>query len=111
MEYFISESERKASHSTCYFEFQQGKFRWKHWLVNSLFLHADIFEAMRLFELFSKSIPDFNYYGPTNVDKPQWDAIVKNSLENENWRAIIAELTPWVDACFEKHQYFAICGI
>ena len=46
MNYFCTESERKASHSTCYLEFQKGKYKGKHWLEDSIFLHDDIFKEL-----------------------------------------------------------------
>ena len=112
MKYFVNEKERKASRSTCYFEFQKGKYRNKHWLEDSICLYADLFDEFGLFRLFSASLGTFDYYGPTNVvNKEKWDMIVQKSKENELWKSVIDELTPWAENCFIKYGCFTICGI
>ena len=112
MNYFLNEEERKASGSTYYFEFQKGKHRNKFWLEDSICIHADLFDELLLFRLFSESLGDFDYYGPSNViEKEQWYKIVEKSKENERWKLVIEELRPWVEECFAKHKYFTICGI
>ena len=112
MRYFVNEKERKASGSTCYFEFQKGKFRNKYWLNDSICIHADLFDELRLFKLFADVLGGFDYYSPTNlIEKSQWDKIIEKSKENEQWKSVIEELTPWAEECFRKHKYFTICGI
>lgn len=112
MKYFVSEEERKASGSTCYFEFQKGKFRKKYWLKDSIFIHADLFDELSLFQLFADSIGAFDYYGPTNIiKKDQWYKIIENSKKNEQWESVVEELMPWVEECFTDHECFTICGI
>lgn len=112
MKYFVNEEERKASGSTCYFEFQKGEYRKKCWLKDSICIHADLFDEFLLFQLFADSIGSFDCYGPNNViKKAQWNKIVENSKKDERWMAIVEELTPWVEECFSKHECFTICGI
>ena len=111
MKYFLNEAQRKTTGGTCYFEFQKGKFRNKFWLNDSVYLHADTFDALMLYELFSDSIENFYDYSPTEVSKGQWETLVVKSKENEYWTDIIEELTPWVEECFTKHMCFTICGI
>ena len=111
MKYFLDEMQRKASGSTCYFEFQKGKFKNKFWLKDSLCLHADTFDSLNLYALFSNSIETFCYYAPTEVSKEHWEILIVKSKENEYWIDIIEELTPWVEECFTKHMCFTICGI
>ena len=111
MKYLLDESQRKATGSTCYFEFQKGIFKNKFWLKNSLFLHADTFDSLMLYELFSNSIEEFCYYAPTEVSKEQWDNLVAKSKENEQWKDVIKELSPWVEECFANHRCFTILGI
>lgn len=111
MKFVVTEAERKASGSTCYFEFQHGKYRRKHWQKESVFLHADVFDEAELYRLFADALPDFNYYGPTEVSEKQWAVIVENAAANERWMEIISELTPWVEACFQKYRCFTLCGI
>lgn len=111
MKFFLKETERKESGSTCYFEFQKGKFRNKFWLKDSLCLHADVFDARMLYSLFSASIEEFCYFAPNEVTKEQWNSLVKKSKENAQWEAVIEELRPWAEECFTKHACFTICGI
>ncbi len=111
MTYFSSEQERKESRSTCYFEFQKGKFKNKFWLNKSLYLHGDVFDTFKLSNLFSSAIENFSYYAITEVSKEQWISLVKKSQENEQWKNIIEELMPWVEECFIVHECFTICGI
>ena len=111
MKYFLNESQRKATGGTCYFEFQKGKFRNKFWLKDSLCLHADTFDSLMLYELFSNSIEGFCYYAPNEVSKDQWKNLVTKSIENEQWENVIEELSPWVEECFNTHKCFTICGI
>ena len=112
MRYFVYEEERKASGSTCYFEFQKGSHRNKYWLKDSICIHADLFDELLLFRLFADSLGYFDYYGPTNViEKEQWCKIIEKSKENEQWKLVVEELQPWVEECFNNHKCFTICGI
>ena len=112
MKYFVNEEERKSSGSTCYFEFQKGNPKNKYWLTDSICLHADLFDELRLFDLFSSSLGTFDYYGPTNiVSEEKWNIIIEKSKENEKWESVVQELKPWVENCFTKHRQFTICGI
>ncbi|MBQ7411871.1 MAG: hypothetical protein IJW10_03070 [Clostridia bacterium] len=111
MKYFLDEAQRKATGGTCYFEFQKGNFKNKFWLRDSLCLHADTFDSLMLYELFSNSIENFCYYAPTEVSKEQWKNLVEKSNKNELWKEVIEELSPWVEKCFAEHRFFTICGI
>jgi len=112
MRYFVNEEERKASGSTCYFEFQKGKHRNKHWLKDSICIHADLFDELLLFHLFADSLGCFDYYGPANViEKEQWYKIIEKSKENEHWELVVGEMRTWAEECFNKHTCFTICGI
>ena len=113
MKYFLTEAERKKRGSTLYFEFQKGKFKGKCWLNDSLCLHADIFDRLKLYGFFSKVMPTFDYYYMSNyVTRDTWALI--RSLSKEHGGEIeelIKELTPWANDCFEKYDVFTICGI
>ncbi len=112
MRYFVNEEERKASGSTCYFEFQKGKHGNKHWLKDSICIHADLFDELLLFHLFSDSLGSFDYYGPANViGKEQWYKIIEKSKEYEHWELVVGEMRTWAEECFNKHTCFTICGI
>ena len=88
-----------------------GDYNGKHWLTDSICLHADIFDDLALFELFSQSINDFYYYGPTRISKDDWKMLVFNAQKKESWKCVINELSFWVDNCFAKYECFTICGI
>lgn len=94
MKYFLDEAQRRATGGTCYFEFQKGKFKNKFWLRDSLCLHADLFDSLMLYDLFSDSIEEFCYYAPNEVSKEQWKKLVVKSKENEQWKNAIEELYP-----------------
>lgn len=112
MKYFVSGEERKASGSTCYFEFQKGKHRNKHWLIDSICIHVELFDELLLSQLFADPIGNFDYYGPTNIiEKEQWYKIIEKSNENEHWKLVVEELRPWVEECFNNYKCFTICGI
>jgi len=112
MKYFWIEAERKKNHTTCCFEFQKGKYSGKHWLEDSICLYEDIFAEMNLYELFSKAIPRFNYFGPTEVTEEQWQIVLEIAHERGGKQEeVILELIPWVDECFGVTDVFTICGI
>lgn len=112
MNYFCTEKERKASHSTCYLEFQKGKYRGNHWLEDSISLHDDIFHELHLYRLFVRAMPEFDHYGITEVTEYEWETLKKLALEQEdNVRELIEELSVWVSECLEIEKVFTICGI
>lgn len=111
MKYFLNAAQRKASGSTCYFEFQKGDFKNKYWLNDSLYLDVDSFDSLMLYALFCASIENFCYYAPTKVSPAHWERIVEKSNEKEQWKEIIEELHPWVKKCFTEHSCFTILGI
>ena len=112
MRYFLSEAERKQTHSTCYFEFQKGAYQGECWLSDSLYLYVDVFDDLKLFKLFSGAIPHFEYYGVTTVSKDEWQALVRLSKEcGGEKEAVISELTSWVEKCFEIEEVFTIWGM
>ena len=112
MNYFCTEKERKASHSTCYLEFQRGEYREKHWLEDSIFLNDDIFHELCLYRLFRKAISDFDHYGITEVDEKQWEILKTMALEQGGeTKKAIEELSIWVSDCFKEEKIFTICGI
>ena len=94
MKYFVNEDERKASGSTCYFEFQKRNPKNKYWLTDSICLHADLFDKLKLFGLFSLSLGTFDYYGPTNiVNVEKWNIIVEKSKKMKDGKASFKNLS------------------
>ncbi|MDO4556672.1 MAG: hypothetical protein Q4B70_16275 [Lachnospiraceae bacterium] len=112
MKYFCTEPQRKASKSTCYLEFQRGSYDGRAWKSDSLNLHDDVFEATGLSAIFAQAIPQFDHWGITEVTPTQWQKLQQLLLDSGGVeREIIAELTPWVTACFQIEPVFTICGI
>lgn len=112
MNYFVNEKQRKASQSSCYFEFQKGYYHDVCWLDDSISISDDFWCDYRLSDLFGRVIKDFNYYGITIVTKEHWKEIVALSREvGSPWKEVIEEAIPWVNSCFEANEVFSILGI
>ena len=112
MKYFVSEEERRASHSTCYFEFQQGYYHDQCWLPDSISISDTLWDELDLSVLFARVMEGFAYFGITAVTKAQWNDIVRLSQESpSSWHEVIAEASPWADRCFKDHEVFTILGI
>lgn len=112
MKFFLNEEKRQASHSTCYFEFQKGRYKDKCWLPDSISISDTLWDKYNLSNLISSVIKDFDYYGITTVTKNQWDEIIKLSQESgEVCGEVIAEAIPWANECYEKYDVFTILGM
>jgi hypothetical protein len=111
MRYFMSEAERRSSRSTLYFELQKGHYHNKCWLDDSVCIHADIWDSLSLTELFTKALPDFAYYGLTEVNMTEWEKLKELSQASFQWEEVMLELSPWVSGCFENNSVFTVCGI
>ena len=57
-------------------------------------------------------VPDYNYYGPTEISKNEWDMIGK-AVQNEDdeTKKLYQEATLWLDMIFQKYDCFTILGI
>ncbi len=110
--YLYTASERKAMGGTLYFEFQRGRFRGKHWLDRSVYMSAELFDWLNLFELFLKALPHFDYYYVTEVTPAQYETLRNLALaEGGEIAAFIRELDHWVRDCFLTETVFTIRGI
>ena len=111
MKYFCTETERKASKSTCYFEFQKGRHTGKHWLEDSLCIHDDLLNDA-FYQVLVSAIPKLDPFGVTEVSPEQWQQ-VKSKAETVGGEVLVAvmELNEWVEKCFENEAIFTICGI
>ncbi len=109
MKYCCTNSQRKG---TCYFEFQKGRFNDKHWLSDSLCLDADIFDDLSLYELFSKVLPEFDYYGITEIDKEKWKQIkLESEVIGGTVKDVIDEIDLWINLAFSTIDTITILGI
>ena len=105
-------TQRKTRGGTLYFEFQRGRFHRKHWLENSVFLDAELFDYLNLYELFAQAIPHFDYYYYSEVSPAQYETLktLAHSQGGET-TALFQELDYWVQNCFLTENVFTICGI
>ena len=106
MQYCFMNSQR---HGTCYFEFQQGTFQGIYWKDTSIYLHADDFDRLHLYKIFT---PDFRYYGETVITKTQWHQIFlcAQKIGGET-KKVIDEIDLWAQECFNTETEFTILGI
>ncbi len=112
MKYFVNEAERKASGSTYYFEFQKGKFHNECWLPDSLSIHVDLFDELKLYDLISSVVPSFDYYGLTEIDRNGWKGIVKQACVIGGKTAqAIKEANEWALKTFSEASIITICGV
>ena len=112
MTYFITEAQRKPTHTTCFFEFQKGMFRKQHWEEDSLFLHMDTFDRLNLYPIFCAAIPHFDYCGPNSVTHDQYKLLKDTVLSHgDEIAALFTEFDIWVTECFKTETCFSILGI
>lgn len=107
--YCCLDSERQG---TCYFEFQRGRNPGRFWRTSSIYMEDEVFDRLNLPELFAGALPDFDYYGETEVTPEQWDRI-KTGAERmgPQTRAAISELDGWAQACFAQEPVFRVLGL
>ena len=112
MFFFITEEERKKSKSTCYFEFQKGKYHGKCWENGSVSIRDSLWDEYELSDLFEKAVPDFDYFGVTEISPEQWENILKIcEKEKPKGACVIDDVREWVEECFKEFGCFAICGM
>jgi hypothetical protein len=110
--YLYNAAQRKTLGGTCYFEFQRGRFRGKHWLERSVFLHMDRFEHLKLYELFTEALSHFDYFSFTEVTPAQYETLKSLAMNRGCETAeLFRELDHWVQDCFFTENVFTICGI
>ena len=111
MKYFVDEQTRAASHSSCYFEFQRGRYAGAHWKSDSICLNGDLWNELRLSELFAAAIPGFAYCGVTRVTPRDWARLEALSQSHPAWRKVVEEARPWVERCFAAEGEFSLLGM
>lgn len=112
MYYLIDAAERKRRGSTLYFEFQPGPYRGKHWQDGSVFLYAPLFDDLRLYDLFIRALPHFDYYYVTEANTKQFRTL-QAMAEDYHTTAyeILKDLTPYAERWLAEYGCFTICGI
>jgi len=115
MKYFLRETERKASKSTCYHEFFKGKWdknAMVYWSEDSLNIHDDHVVALGLDRLILSIVENYNPYGETQIDADQWKRIYTEAEKmGGNLFEAIKEMNPWVEDNFKENKVFTILGI
>ena len=116
MTYFITEAQRKPTHSTCFFEFQKGTPKKqggdRFWKEDSLLLHMDVFDQLNLYAVFNTILPDFDYYGETTVTIDQYKSLKAAAFAQGGEIAMVfSELDIWATTCFKTESCFTIQGI
>lgn len=112
MKYFVNEDERKATGSTCFFEFQKGKYHDECWLPDSISIEDDIFDDLKLYEIIKTVVPDFDYYGLTEITRNNWDRIVRQAIaEGGKTEEAIMEANEWAVAVYSEYPVITLCGI
>lgn len=95
------------------FELVQGRLQNEHWLESSIYITDECFGSTDLGDILLKTLGNFNYYGPTEVRKAEWEAVKREvqATGSEITRQLAAEIDPWAEACFKNDICFTICGI
>lgn len=115
MKYFLSETERKASKSTCYHEFFKGK--WDEntvlfWSKDSVNLHDDLMIALGLDQLILSIVESYNPFGATEINAKQWESIYTEAEKvGGSLFEAIREIAWWVEDNFTQNSVFTILGI
>ena len=112
MRFFVTEEERKMSGNTSFIEFQKGEYNGNCWHIDSICMDEDIFYDLRLRSFFMANLPQFDYYGITQVSGSEFEKILEASSEfSTDVSACIAELKEWLGDTEGKEILFTICGM
>ena len=114
MRFFITEEERKRTGNTDFIEFQKGKYDGECWHIDSICMNEDMFYELRLRRLFSTVLPQFDYYGITQVSGSEFRQLLDVAAgfgENSDVPACLNELKEWIGDFRDEDVLFTICGI
>lgn len=79
---------------------------------DSIYMHDDIMVQLKFGELILKVIPTFTDYGETEINTYNWEIIYETAKnENGELKAMIEELSLWVNDTFSEYNVFTILGI
>lgn len=112
MKYFITEAERKQTKSTCFIEFQHGRYEGEIWHIDSICMDEEIFYDLKLKRLFSSLLEQFDYFGITQVTEEQFvkiKAAASNYLPETS--EAIEELNEWLGKNEPGSVLFTIIGM
>lgn len=109
MEYCCFNNQRTG---TCYFEYQKGKFEDNFWLDSSIYLHADLFDKLNLYQIFVKAVPEFAYYGITEIDREKWNLLIVTANQiGGSIKCVFHEIDSWVNLFSPTENVITILGI
>ena len=75
-------------------------------------MEDEVFDRLNLPEPFAGALPDFDYYGETEVTPEQWDRIKTGAGRmGPQTRAAISELDGWAQDCFAQEPVFRVLGL
>ena len=110
MKYFVTDNERE---NTNYHEFQKGHWdRETFWKDDSINLSDDVFCELKFMKLFIATIPDYDCYADSEIDKATWDNIKSEAekLGGQIYECIL-EAYEWVKNTFLENDVFTIIGL
>jgi hypothetical protein len=79
------------------FEFMRGRLDGTHWHEDSIYLTEETLAEAKLIDFFNLTLQNFNYYGPTEVSKNEWE-VIKDSIKNsdiELAKQLVDEIDTW----------------
>ena len=112
MRFFITEEDRKRSGSSEYIEFQKGRYDGECWHIDSISMAEQTFYDMKLRRFVSSVLPQFDYYGLTQVTSSEFEKLKNEAPLFSNEAAeCMNELSAWIGDSKEDDVVFTICGM
>jgi len=112
MRFFITEEERRRTGSSAFIEFQRGNYDGECWHIDSICMDEDIFYELHLRRFFSMVLPQFDYYGITQVSACEFEKIKEMSGNfSIDVSECIKELSEWLGEYDDQEILFTICGM
>lgn len=112
MRYLITEEDRKRTGSSEFIEFQRGKYDGQCWHIDSVYIAEETFYELKLRRFFSSVLPQFDYYGLTQVNAEEFKELKKaaHAFSNEADECI-KEIVAWIGDDESGDVVFTICGM
>ncbi len=112
MRFFVTEEDRKRSGSSEYIEFQKGRYDGECWHIDSISMPEQTFYDMKLRRFFSSVLPQFDYYGLTQVTLSEFEKLKSEAPSFSNEAAeCMNELSAWIGDAVDNDVVFTICGM
>lgn len=112
MRFFVTEEDRKRSGSSEYIEFQKGRYDGECWHIDSISMPEQTFYDMKLRRFFSSILPQFDYYGLTQVTSSEFEKLKAEASSFSHEAAeCMNELSDWIGDSADNDVVFTICGM